>query len=152
MLSQRTAGWIDHLARDVRYACRALLRNRGFTAAVVITLALGIGANTAIFSVVHAVLIKPLPYAQPDRIYSAEVVIPARRAQFQSLPVSVQVFLEWRRATPPAIESFAALRPWECNLVGDGDPEARRRRSRLGELLRISRRADRARPRFRGRR
>src|SRR5437868_11778412 len=94
----RDLDWLDHSLRDVRYALRSIGRNPGFAAAAIVTLALGIGANTAIFSVVYAVLLKPLPYSQPDRIYSVEVVIPERRSQFASLPATVQTFLEWRNA------------------------------------------------------
>jgi putative ABC transport system permease protein len=118
---ERPVQWLDTLWRDVRYACRGLLGSPGFVWAAVLTLALGIGANTAIFSAVYAVLMKPLPYADPDRIYSVEVVIPERRSQFASLPVPVQLYLEWRKTR--AFDGMAALRPWECNLTGDGEPE-----------------------------
>jgi putative ABC transport system permease protein len=115
-------GWIDAAAGDLRYAARLLAKHPVFSTAAVLTLALGIGATTAIFSVVHAVLIKPLPYVAPDSIYSVEIIVPERREQIPSLPASIQAFLSWR-TSQTAFSELAALRPWECNLTGDAEPE-----------------------------
>src|SRR5688572_6857843 len=119
---QRSAEWLDYIFRDIRYAGRSLRRNPGFATAVILTLALGIGANAAIFSVIYAVLLRPLPYQQPEQIYSVEVVIPERTSQFASLAVTIQSYLAWRKADT-AFADMAALRPWEVNLTGDGEPE-----------------------------
>ena len=119
---ERPAEWLEHAWRDVRYALRSLRKSPAFAAAVVMILGLGIGANTAILSVVHAVLLKPLPYDKPDQLYSVQIVIPERRDQIPSLPVTVQGYLEWRKADT-AFSAMSALLPWECSLTGDGEPE-----------------------------
>jgi predicted permease len=114
--------WLDTLIQDARYAFRVFARNPAFAAVVIVTLALGIGANTAMLSVAYAVLLKPLPYAQPEQIYSVEVVVPERREQIPSLPVTVQTYLEWRSAHT-AFSGISAVRPWEASIAGDGEPE-----------------------------
>src|SRR4051812_24782623 len=81
-----------NMIADLRYAVRALLRSPGFTLAVVLTLALGIGANSAIFSIVHGVLIRPLPYAQPERL----VLLYGRYPQFGRTSTSLPDFRDWR--------------------------------------------------------
>jgi predicted permease len=99
-----------------------LLRTPGFTAAAALTLALGVGANTAVFSVVYATLLKPLPYPEAERIYSVESAISERRGQSSSLPMRIQDYLEWRQASG-AFSAVAALRPGGWNLTGNGEPE-----------------------------
>ncbi len=118
---QRSAEWLNHILRDVRHACRSLWKSPGFSAAVIATLAIGIGANTAIFSLIYAVLLKPLPYPAPDRIFSVETMLPRQNA-LSSLPMRVQDYLEWRQANT-AFESVASLTPAQWNLTGDGEPE-----------------------------
>src|SRR5206468_3660803 len=74
----RSFVWPDDLRRDLQYAARTLRRTPGFTSVVVLTLALGIGANTAIFSVVHAVLLRPLPYKDADHLVRVYENLPGR--------------------------------------------------------------------------
>jgi len=124
---QRSAEWLNQILRDVRHACRSLWKSPGFAAAVIATLALGIGANTAIFSLIYSVLLKPLPYPAPDRIFSVETMLP-RQDAFASVPMRVQDYLEWRKANT-AFESLATLTPAQWNLTLDGEPE------RLGGAL-----------------
>src|SRR5260370_19042430 len=82
---EKPVEWLETLLRDVRYACRSLRKTPGFAAAAGWPIALGIGANTAVFSVVYAVLLEPPPYSQPDQMYNVEVVVPERRSQVASL-------------------------------------------------------------------
>jgi len=119
---QKPGQWLDHFLRDVRYACRSLRKSPGFAAAAILTFALGIGANTAIFGVVHAVLIKPLRYSEPEQIYNVEVVAPRADSQFSSLSATIHIYHEWRKAET-AFGAMSALKPWECTLTGDGEPE-----------------------------
>src|SRR5438046_6942932 len=83
---------IESLRGDLTYAVRMLRRNAGFAGTAVITLALGIGANTAIFSVCNAVLFKPLPYAEPDRI----VMLSERQRDGKPSNVAPANFVDWR--------------------------------------------------------
>src|SRR5215472_16841075 len=104
--------------QDVRYGVRQLLRSPGFTAIAIITLALGIGANTAIFSFVNAVLLKPLPYPHPERIVSVWEKLPGG----DSNPISTLNFLDWERQN--RCFQFLSAIAWDrVTLTGSGKPE-----------------------------
>src|SRR5712671_5037969 len=90
--------------KDFNYAFRMLAKNPGFTAVAVLTLALGIGANTAIFSFVNAALLKPLPYTSPERLYVLGE--PRQQMEFVDMPVSYPDFQDWRQQAK-TFESFA---------------------------------------------
>jgi predicted permease len=114
--------WLGRAWRDIRLAVRSLRRAPGFAIAAIVTLALGIGANTAVFSVVYSVLLKPLPYENPDQLYTVEVTIPERLAQLGALTGRIQDYLEWRDAKT-AFSGVATITPVQWNLTGTGEPE-----------------------------
>ncbi|HEY3236829.1 MAG TPA: ABC transporter permease, partial [Polyangiaceae bacterium] len=107
---------------DFRYAFRRLLRNPGFTAVVVLTLALGIGATTAIFSLINVALIRALPFPDSDKLVAIWADNPGRRLGFPVAPPSNADVAEWRRRT----ESFAritAFSPRSADLADGSDSE-----------------------------
>jgi putative ABC transport system permease protein len=110
---------MDNVIKDVRYAFRGLARRPGFTAVAVITLALGIGATTAIFSVVYGVLLRPLDYPQPEQLVVLRESKPGQQPDAQVAPGN---FLEWQRQNT-VFSDLAAYRTVSYNLSGDGDPE-----------------------------
>src|SRR5262249_31331247 len=111
---------LEHLLADMRYGFRQLRLNPGFAAIAVLTLALGIGANTALFSVVRNVILKPLPYKDPERL--ARVWMDNRRLQMREDWASYLNFADYRRLGT-SFESMAAFSEPTLNLVGDGEPE-----------------------------
>jgi predicted permease len=113
--------WLEHLGRDVRLALRALRKSPGFAAAAILTLALGIGANTAIFSAVYAVLLKPLPYSHPEQLYSVDIAV-SMLPQLGRLTGRIQDYRKWRQSAT-LFSGVAAMTPAEWNLTGDGEPE-----------------------------
>ncbi len=104
--------------QDVRYGLRVLLKNPGFTAIAVLTLALGIGANTALFSVVNGVLLNPLPYPEPDRL----VAVYEKTSDFERSSITYPNFLDWHKESH-LFSALGAARSEEYNLTGVGDPE-----------------------------
>ena len=111
---------METLLRDVQYGIRNLLKRPGFTAVAVITLTLGIGANTAIFSVVNAVLLRPLPFGDPGRLTQLwEAKVDRGRNE---IPASYPNFADWRNRNR-FFEQVAAYSAWNFNLTGVGEPE-----------------------------
>ena len=108
---------MDALRQDFRYAVRSLLSAPGFTAVVLLTLALGIGANTAIFTVVSGVLLRPLPYPEPDRLIRIRETFNGGLGT-----VAGPNFLDWRERAG-SFERMAASRMRFLPVVGAGEPE-----------------------------
>src|SRR5687768_5662753 len=111
-------GLFETLAQDIRYGARVLLKHKAFTSIAVITLALGIGANSAIFSVVNELLLRPLPYRDADRIVMLWEVSPEGRHQNTTSRTN---FRSWRDQSS-SYESIAAFSDQRFNLTGDGEP------------------------------
>jgi predicted permease len=106
------------LIRDLRYGLRMLTKNPGFTVVAVVTLALGIGANTALFSVVNGVLLNPLPYPESNRL----VALYSHDANYTQASISYPNFLDWVRDNR-SFSALAAFRGDDFNLTGSGEPE-----------------------------
>ena len=113
--------WLDEFAQDLRYSARMLRKNPGFTLVAVLTLALGIGANTAIFSVVHAVLLKALPYPQADRLVMVYEDVRLPNYQNRKNEPSPGNFSDWSSQNT-VFETMAAYRNRSFNLTGEGEP------------------------------
>ncbi|MFZ0819146.1 MAG: ABC transporter permease [Candidatus Acidiferrales bacterium] len=112
--------WLEDLLQDIRFALRMLRKNPGFTAVAVLTLALGIGANTAIFSVVNAVLLRPLPYPSPDRIVAIHGSSPMN---FFPQPTFHWVWADWADHTQ-SFENLSTYETGNLNLAASGaEPE-----------------------------
>jgi predicted permease len=109
---------MDTLLQDIRFGIRMVAKSPGFAAIAILTLALGIGANTALFSVVNGVLLNPLPYHQPERL----VAIYAKSKEFSRSSISYPNFLDWVR-TQRSFSSMAAFRQENYNLTDMGEPE-----------------------------
>jgi putative ABC transport system permease protein len=109
--------------QDLRYGFRSLLRNPGFCAVAILALALGIGPNTAIFTMVNAVLLKPLPVPEPDRVVMIWGTL--LKSGFDQLPVSAADYLDWKQQARSFNQMSAAfaMPEYGLNVSGAGDPE-----------------------------
>ena len=119
--------------RDLRYGLRRILKSPGFSAVVVATLALGIGANTVIFSVVRTVLLRPLPYHEPDRLVTVEHFYPSLNNL--EAPVSVPGFRDYRQRR--SFASFAVETGWNPSLTGMGEPERMQGEEVAGQFFEV---------------
>lgn len=110
--------WLDQVGQDLRYALRQLARSPGFTVVVIITLALGIGASSAIFTVVNSVLLRPVPYPESGRLMVLQEMNLTRAPVFASVPANYRA---WARQSD-VFESTYAVQGSVMNLVGEGEP------------------------------
>ncbi len=118
--SRETWAWptIESVMADMRYGWRMLRKHKGFTVVAVLTLALGIGANTAIFSVVNTVLLRPLPYPHAERV----IYLSEWSQDVPDLSIALANFDDWQRMNT-VFDSMVAYRAENLNLVGQGPPQ-----------------------------
>src|SRR5437667_2745016 len=118
---RRSLPFFETMLQDFRYGARMLRKNPGFTAVVVLTVALGVGANAAIFSVVHAVLLKSLPYPESDRLVMVWEKVSLLNYQNDENNPSPGNFSDWKNQNT-VFEGIGAYRNRSFNLTGSGEP------------------------------
>ena len=112
----------DTLLADLRFAARTLRKDAGFSVIAIATLALGIGANTAVFSIVDSVMLRPLAYRDAARLYVIHEVVPKFAHIAPLIPVNAMHFLDWRQNVR-SFEQMAMIGGFTVNLTGSGEPE-----------------------------
>jgi predicted permease len=113
---------LTHLLSDLRYAIRMALHSPGFSATVILILALGIGANTVMYTVVDHVLLRPLPYPDPERLFAVQEDVASLRQIAPELPVNANHFTTWRREWTSA-EQIALMSGQVFTLTSGGEPQ-----------------------------
>lgn len=121
---------MNNFLQDLRYAFRLLTKKPGFTIIAILTLALGIGANTAIFSVVNGVLLRPLPFRDP-----AKLVLVTEKSDLPTISTSFENYIDWRDQSHASFESLEATRGTQLTLTGAGGPERLTARMATAGLL-----------------
>lgn len=114
----RGSRFIEDLGADLRYGARMLVKNRAFSLLAIVALAVGIGANSAIFSLVNTVLLRPLPYPQPERLVTLE----EKEQSGKEMNTSFATFAEWH-ASAQSFQDMSLYRTWSANMAGNGNPE-----------------------------
>src|SRR5262245_27024159 len=116
----RVGAWLDALRPDVRFGIRSLIRRPGFAVIAILTLGVGMGATTAVFSLIDSVLLKPLPFHEPDRLTMVWEV--SQRFKLPRVEVAPLNYVDWQKQVQ-AFESLAAYGNGVVNLTGSGTPE-----------------------------
>jgi predicted permease len=118
----RSFAWLEDVAHDVGHAVRGLRHAPGFALVAILTVALGVGANIAIFGLVYQTLLKPLPFDRPGELVKFATHMPQVADRFDAVPVTAPDFLEFRRSST-TLSGLAALTSQDFNLTGGGEPE-----------------------------
>ena len=115
--------WLDGLGRDLRHVARGLRRSPGFTAVVVAVLGLGIGASTAVFSLVHGVLLSPLPFRDPGQLVTVQIHVREMEDRFPAFPANLRAIEAWAGCRD-VCAGVAAARPVRSTLTNAGEPRS----------------------------